>query len=190
MRLPWLEGSRARAVARAELTSVPVMCPLSQGPLGALSAVVQLYGGQRGADLCPTHTSTHRGPGPGLLRADGHVRGKLHAHARHARALLCSLLRRSGVLCRLCPRREWIAEQRKRKLDGISTSVCLARRSITPNMPRVTVMYCVREPHTGRVSAGVHRRRRHLHSVLSLPVRNIQAGCRFVCVTWKAQNAR
>ena len=58
----------------------------------------------------PALASTHCGP-EHLLRADGHVRGKLHAHARPARALLCALLRRSGVLCRLCPRREWIAER-------------------------------------------------------------------------------
>ena len=50
------------------------------------------------------HSSPHCEPGR-LLRADGHVRGKAHAHARPSRALLRSLLWWSGVLCRLCPLR-------------------------------------------------------------------------------------
>ena len=129
-------------MARAELTSVPVMCPLSQDPLCALRPVLGNLWlgfllrdgvGQPGADLRAAHARTHCGPDK-ILRADGHVRGKLHAHARPARALLCALLRRSGVLCRLCPRREWIAERipffragrGKRKLDCISTSPCPA----------------------------------------------------------------
>ena len=41
----------------------------------------------------------------------------LLAHKRW-RALLCSLFRRAGVLCRLCPRREWIAERIPRLRAG------------------------------------------------------------------------